>query len=184
MFWDTHMHCNFSGDSKAAPEDMILAAIHKGLKGICFTDHIDWDYPGPTPFSFNGEQYFVELTDKIVSIENDTAAVSHHKEELGVAIRTDEPEEGDAWKQYAGTYTGSNADYRYTVVISNDGITLKVDSGDTFEATNITLSYDSDWEKYDLKFTVNGVNYTMEFYDTGAIYLEREKSQSAQMHKN
>jgi len=55
------MHCNFSGDSKAAPEDMILAAIHKGLKGICFTDHIDWDYPGPTPFSFNGEEYFKTL---------------------------------------------------------------------------------------------------------------------------
>lgn len=133
---------------------------------------------------FNGEQYFVTLTDQIVSVYDDTAAVSHHKEELGVAIRTDEPEEGDAWKQYAGTYTGSNADYRYTVVISNDGITLKVDSGDTFEATNITLSYDSDWKKYDLKFTVNGVNYTMEFYDSGEIYLEREKSQSAQMHKS
>lgn len=44
MLWDTHMHCNFSGDSEAAPEDMIQAAIAKGLDGICFTDHQDFDY--------------------------------------------------------------------------------------------------------------------------------------------
>lgn len=58
MFWDTHLHCNFSGDSSADPEDMIRSAIEKNLDGICFTDHIDWDYPGPTPFSFDGEIYF------------------------------------------------------------------------------------------------------------------------------
>ena len=46
MFWDTHLHCNFSGDSSADPEDMIRSAIEKNLDGICFTDHIDWDYPG------------------------------------------------------------------------------------------------------------------------------------------
>lgn len=61
MFWDTHMHCNFSGDSEALPEDMIEVSIQKGLSGICFTDHIDWDYPGPTPFSFDAEQYFHTL---------------------------------------------------------------------------------------------------------------------------
>lgn len=61
MFWDTHMHCNFSGDSTADPEDMIRSAIDKGLTGICFTDHIDWDYPGPTPFSFDPEEYFHTL---------------------------------------------------------------------------------------------------------------------------
>ena len=38
------MHCCFSGDSEANPEDMILAAIQKGLDGLCFTDHFDYDY--------------------------------------------------------------------------------------------------------------------------------------------
>ena len=37
MYWDTHMHCNFSGDSTALPEDMISASIEKQLDGICFT---------------------------------------------------------------------------------------------------------------------------------------------------
>ena len=45
MLNDTHMHCCFSGDSEANPEDMIEAAIQKGLDGLCFTDHFDYDYP-------------------------------------------------------------------------------------------------------------------------------------------
>ncbi len=45
MFWDNHMHSNFSGDSKAEPIDMINAARAKKLRGITFTDHMDLDYP-------------------------------------------------------------------------------------------------------------------------------------------
>jgi len=43
--WDVHMHSQFSGDSDAPQEDMILTAIDAGLGGICFTDHLDMDYP-------------------------------------------------------------------------------------------------------------------------------------------
>lgn len=43
--WDVHMHSQFSGDSKAPQEAMIAAAQTKGLAGICFTDHLDIDYP-------------------------------------------------------------------------------------------------------------------------------------------
>lgn len=43
--WDTHMHSQFSGDSEAPQEEMISSAIKKGLAGICFTDHLDIDYP-------------------------------------------------------------------------------------------------------------------------------------------
>lgn len=61
MYWDTHMHCKFSGDSEAEPQDMILASIEKHLDGVCFTDHIDYDYPGPTPFHFDPNEYFQVL---------------------------------------------------------------------------------------------------------------------------
>lgn len=44
MLWDTHMHSQYSGDSQTPQEDMIAAAI-KNLSGICFTDHLDIDYP-------------------------------------------------------------------------------------------------------------------------------------------
>lgn len=52
MLWDTHMHCKFSGDSDAEPEDMIQAAMAVGLDGVCFTDHLDYDFPGEAPDLF------------------------------------------------------------------------------------------------------------------------------------
>ncbi len=52
--WDTHMHSQFSGDSEAPQEEMISSAIEKGLAGICFTDHLDIDYPEePNIFFFS-----------------------------------------------------------------------------------------------------------------------------------
>lgn len=71
MYWDTHMHCRFSGDSTADPNEMVLSAIKNKLDGICFTDHIDWDYPGPTPFHFDRQQYFEVLKPLSEKYEND-----------------------------------------------------------------------------------------------------------------
>lgn len=64
MFWDQHMHCNFSGDSDALPEDMIKAGIAHGLSGICFTDHLDYDYPEePNIFLLDFDNYFKVFSD-------------------------------------------------------------------------------------------------------------------------
>ena len=64
MLWDQHMHCNFSGDSDALPEDMIKAGIAHGLSGICFTDHLDYDYPEePNIFLLDFDNYFKGLSD-------------------------------------------------------------------------------------------------------------------------
>ena len=43
--WDVHMHSQFSGDSDAPLDTMVQSAISRGLAGICFTDHLDIDYP-------------------------------------------------------------------------------------------------------------------------------------------
>lgn len=43
---DIHMHSSFSSDSEAPMEAMIQGAIQKGLKTICFTEHMDFEYPG------------------------------------------------------------------------------------------------------------------------------------------
>lgn len=57
--WDNHMHCNFSGDSTALPEEMIQAAIKKNLNGITFTDHLDIDYKEePGLFDLNLPDYY------------------------------------------------------------------------------------------------------------------------------
>ncbi len=42
---DFHLHSSFSGDSRAPMEEMIQSAIKKGLSHICFTEHIDKDFP-------------------------------------------------------------------------------------------------------------------------------------------
>ena len=58
MLWDTHMHTDFSGDSKASPESMMEKAIQLGLAGICFTDHLDYDYPDdPDLFLLDIDKY-------------------------------------------------------------------------------------------------------------------------------
>lgn len=45
ILWDCHMHSSFSADSDTPMEKMIEKAISLGLDGICFTEHLDPDYP-------------------------------------------------------------------------------------------------------------------------------------------
>jgi len=52
------MHSHFSADCDVQMEDMIVGAIDKGLKEICFTEHIDYEYPDDTiVFEFDLKEY-------------------------------------------------------------------------------------------------------------------------------
>lgn len=42
---DFHIHTSFSGDSETPMEDQIIKSIDLGLENICFTDHLDLEYP-------------------------------------------------------------------------------------------------------------------------------------------
>ena len=42
---DIHMHSSFSTDSDSPMEAMIQGAIARGLNTICFTEHLDYEYP-------------------------------------------------------------------------------------------------------------------------------------------
>lgn len=42
---DSHIHTRFSADSEAPVHAQAEAALEKKLRHICFTDHIDYDYP-------------------------------------------------------------------------------------------------------------------------------------------
>ena len=52
-FCDFHLHSNFSGDCDSPMEEMIAAGIQKGLPVMCFTEHLDMDFPEEYPFDFN-----------------------------------------------------------------------------------------------------------------------------------
>ena len=62
---DYHLHTDFSSDSKTPMEEMIQAGIRKGLRTMCFTEHMDYDYPlmaGATEpeFLLDTDAYFVK----------------------------------------------------------------------------------------------------------------------------
>lgn len=48
VLFDYHLHSNFSADCETPMEETIEQAISLGLKAICFTEHIDYEYPDST----------------------------------------------------------------------------------------------------------------------------------------
>ncbi|NLO10229.1 MAG: histidinol-phosphatase HisJ family protein [Clostridiales bacterium] len=52
---DFHVHSEFSSDGKSTMEEMINQGIKLGLETICFTDHMDYDYPSIYKYSFQLE---------------------------------------------------------------------------------------------------------------------------------
>ena len=62
MIFDTHMHCQYSIDSKMFIDDAKDAADKQNL-GIIITEHWDQDYPtNPESFIFDIEDYFAKFT--------------------------------------------------------------------------------------------------------------------------
>ncbi len=61
---DNHVHTYFSTDSDTPMEDMLKNAIEKEFSSICFTDHMDYNFPsrvvGPE-FLLDIEPYFQEM---------------------------------------------------------------------------------------------------------------------------
>ena len=58
--FDMHVHSKFSFDNDADPEEMILAAVERGLDGIVFTEHDT--YEGSEPVELLKEKYSKYIT--------------------------------------------------------------------------------------------------------------------------
>lgn len=61
--FDCHVHSSFSGDSEMPAARACEIAIEKNLKGIAFTDHLDYDYPNyddTFTIDFNGYSKFMD----------------------------------------------------------------------------------------------------------------------------
>ena len=77
------MHSSFSADCPISMEDMIVGSIQKGLTEICFTEHIDYEYPDETiVFDFDKKEY----ADKIKEMQENNEGIIHIRKgvELGV----------------------------------------------------------------------------------------------------
>lgn len=63
---DYHLHSHFSGDSRESMEEMIRRGIRLGLTRMCFTEHMDMDFPAggsdtPETFLLDTDAYMSEL---------------------------------------------------------------------------------------------------------------------------
>jgi histidinol-phosphatase (PHP family) len=69
---DYHVHTDFSSDSKTPMDQMIQQAIQLGLKKICFTEHMDYDYPpvSDLPFTFDPDAYMKKLDEIKAQYQN------------------------------------------------------------------------------------------------------------------
>ncbi|HZJ98654.1 MAG TPA: histidinol-phosphatase HisJ family protein [Tissierellaceae bacterium] len=59
--YDFHMHSEHSFDSQAKMEDMVLSAIKRNKKVICFTDHIDLYFDSHRDLDFHKSSYFANI---------------------------------------------------------------------------------------------------------------------------
>ena len=59
MYFDSHIHTEFSADSEMKAQDALRAAERQGL-GLVFTEHLDYDYPsaGVEEFIFDPAAYW------------------------------------------------------------------------------------------------------------------------------
>ena len=63
---DYHVHSAFSADSSEAMERMVEQGMQLGLQHICFTDHMDYDFPAQyleteKKFEFDVDVYFDQI---------------------------------------------------------------------------------------------------------------------------
>lgn len=72
ILYDSHIHTSFSTDSDTPMESMIGRGITNKLKGITFTDHMDYNFPtkynwdlkdNKAPFTFDVEKYLLQISD-------------------------------------------------------------------------------------------------------------------------
>lgn len=56
LLYDMHLHSTFSVDAHDTVLDMCKAAIRKGMKAICFTDHLDLHPQDPGYDHFNYDE--------------------------------------------------------------------------------------------------------------------------------
>lgn len=66
---DSHMHTRFSTDCDSSVVSMLDASVSRGLRSVCITDHMDFDFPpqekdqdpDEKQFQFDPEEYFSVL---------------------------------------------------------------------------------------------------------------------------
>nr|WP_295682128.1 histidinol-phosphatase HisJ family protein [uncultured Lachnoclostridium sp.] len=65
---DCHLHSSFSGDSETPMEQMIQRGVEVGLQHMCFTEHLDIDFPVSTVYKEGTFLLDIENYQKVLRI--------------------------------------------------------------------------------------------------------------------
>lgn len=95
---DFHVHSHFSGDSDASLKDILQNALGNNLDALCFTDHLDADYPyTDVDFSLDTPRYLEAL--QTIQDTYGARIRIYRGVELGL-----QPHLGDYYMEYCGKY--------------------------------------------------------------------------------
>lgn len=134
--FDYHMHSDFSADCETPMEATIETAIEKGIKEICFTEHIDYDYPDPTIiFEFDLEKY----DQKIKAMQQKYEGKINIKKGVEIGVQP------YLLERYHKLLTGENFDFIICSVHAADKKSLH--SGEFFEGRTVERSYEIYYEE-------------------------------------
>ena len=92
MYFDSHVHTEFSADSEMKAADALREAAKQGL-GLVFTEHLDYDYPsaGTEEFIFDPEAYWAKYeplrADEMLSLGVEMGMMASAREKNAAFLR-------------------------------------------------------------------------------------------------
>lgn len=129
--FDYHVHSQFSADCKSPMEEMIQGAIQRGIQEICFTEHIDEDYPDPT-ISF--ELDLLKYNNTIKYMQNQYGGKIAIKKGVELGIQ---PHVIDSYKVLL-----QNEKFDFIICSMHTTKGLDLHSGHFFEGKNLSTAYE------------------------------------------
>ncbi|WP_069649173.1 histidinol-phosphatase HisJ family protein [Caloranaerobacter ferrireducens] len=153
--YDFHVHSSFSGDCKYTMENMLKGALKKGVKQICFTDHLDFEYGNDLiDFVFDTNDYFKEINRLKYNYKGIIDVLS------GVEIGM-QPHLADKKKEFIKTH-----DFDFVIMSIHTAKGQSIHEGTFFKNKNVKDVY---YEYYqELLFCINAL---MDFDVIGHINL-------------
>ena len=92
MYFDSHVHTEFSADSEMKAADALREAAKQGL-GLVFTEHLDYDFPsaGMEEFIFDPEAYWAKYeplrADEMLSLGVEMGMMASAREKNAAFLR-------------------------------------------------------------------------------------------------
>lgn len=160
---DFHVHTHFSKDSNATPREQVEAAVRRGLRTICITDHHDIDYSEPD-FEIDFLSYF----DALQKLKEE------YRDKIEVLIGMEygmQPHLGEKCTELTRQYS-------FDFVI---GSIHMVDGQDPYYRTIFEGKTDEEVYRRGFEFTMESIRCTPDFDSLGHIdYIVRYGKNQAQ----